>query len=90
MSLTGASSDKKARILRARIGGYALAAAHDPLEYTLAARQTFLRRFYPDDPNLAPAEAERRAQAGLKAHMAKLALASAKARRRHAQNGGPS
>jgi len=67
-----------------RIGGYVLRATHDPMEYTSAARRTFLSRFLPDDPSLTPEERQRRAEAALKAHMLRLAHKSAKKRRRTA------
>lgn len=72
--------------LRGRIGGYAKAAKHDSREATKPARQAFLRRFWPDDPELAQEECERRAQAALRAHMARLAYRSAKARRKRSLN----
>jgi hypothetical protein len=75
------SDDLRAtRSLAGRIGSAVQRSRHDPREYTFAGRNAFLRRFWPDDPALSPAEAEARAKAGLKAHMLKLALASAKAR----------
>lgn len=71
------------RILRARIGAYALHAKHDARETTRKARVAFLRRFELEvDPNgtLPAPERERRARAALKAHMAALALKSSRAR----------
>lgn len=71
--------------LRGRIGGLSLAAQRDPLEYTRNARQAFLATFDSQvDPDgvLPVAERTRRALAARKAHFAKLALKSAKARRR--------
>ena len=78
---------KSQRQQRSRIGGYTLAATHDPKQYTQAARQGFMRRFLDEvDPKreLPEAERERRATAALKAYMGKLALKSARAR----SNGG--
>jgi hypothetical protein len=71
-----------ARVLRGRLGGFTLAATHNPQEYTSAARKSFLDRFTPTDPTLTDVERSRRAEAGLKAHMTRLAYLSAKARRR--------
>ena len=78
--------------LRGRIGGLALAAQRDPREYTGKARATFLSRFQlqvDQERTLPPAERERRAEAARKLYFARLALRSAKARRRKA-NGGAS
>ena len=70
---------------RGRIGGYSRAAKYSPEELTGTARVGFMRRFIPDDPGLSEEERQRRAQAGLRAHMARLARLSAKSRQR---NGG--
>lgn len=70
------------RVLRGRLGGYALRASHNPAEYTAAARRSFLARFMPTDPSLTEEERHARAEAGLKLHMLRLARLSAKARRR--------
>jgi hypothetical protein len=84
--MPAASSD---RTLAARIGAYASwAATADPSARTAHARRTFLESFEKQvDPEgkLPPKERARRAEALRKAHFARLALASAKARRR---NGG--
>jgi len=76
--------------LRGRIGGYSKAARYAPDELTRAARKGFMARFEaqadPDD-SLPPEERGRRAQALLRAHMARLALKSAKARRRRVRAG---
>lgn len=75
--------DASQRRQRARIGGYALAATHNPKQYTQAARNGFWRRFLDIvDPNreLPKAERDRRAKAALRAHMTRLALKSAQAR----------
>ena len=69
----------------ARLGGLSLAAKRDPREYTLAARTKFMAKFYDEvdpDRKLDPAERERRAEAARKAWFQRLALRSAKARRR--------
>jgi excisionase family DNA binding protein len=69
----------------ARIGGFSRAAMYDGREVTTQARAGFLRRFEAEvDPErtLPPQERERRARAALKAHMGRLALRSAEARRR--------
>jgi len=78
------------RVLRGRIGAAVQQARHDPVTYTANARRAFLKRFWPDDPALAPEEAERRARAALQAHTLRLAYASAKARheRTARRNGG--
>ena len=75
--------DASQRRQRARIGGYALAAARDPQEYTRAAREGFRRRFLNEvdpDRTLSEAERDRRAKAAMRAHMTRLALKSAQAR----------
>ena len=66
---------------RGRIGGYARAAKYPAQELTKAARNGFLRRFEPADPNLSPEERQRRVQCGLKAHMARLTRLSIVARK---------
>lgn len=71
------------RSLRGRLGGLALAASRDPLEYTAAARQAFRDRFLHEvDPDLTLPEPERRrrAEAARKLHYARLALRSARVR----------
>jgi hypothetical protein len=73
------------RQLRARIGAYAQHASNDVRETTAAARDGFLRRFEDEvDPErkLPESERRRRAEAARRAHMSKLALASARARRK--------
>ena len=73
------------RSIRGRIGAYALHARHDPRETTAKARATFLERFEIEvDPErtLPPEERQRRAQAARKSYFAKLALKSAKKRRK--------
>jgi len=71
--------------LRGRLGAHALHAKYDSRELTAAARSKFLERFINEvDPERALSEAERlkRAEHALRAHMTRLALKSAKARRR--------
>jgi hypothetical protein len=70
--------------LRGRIGAYAAHARHDTRELTRAAREAFLTRFLDQvDPNrvLPETERQRRADAARRAHMARLALSSARSRR---------
>lgn len=72
------------RALRARLGAYAMHGQNDPRETTAKARAAFLARFERlADPEgqLPPAERQRRAEQLRSAHFARLALASAKARR---------
>lgn len=68
---------KNNRELIARIGGYALRARRDPIEYTANARAAFMagfeRRVDPDGM-LSPEERRQRAEALRKAHMLGLAL----------------
>ena len=67
------------RSLRARLAAHALHASHDSRELTAKARETFRNSFYNQtDPALPHEEHLRRA------HFARMALASAKARRRRA------
>jgi len=71
------------RVLRARIGAYSLHATRDGKETTARARAAFLARFERDvDPDgaLDPVDRAKRANAALKAHMARMALGRAKAR----------
>ena len=73
--------------LRGRIGAYCLHATHDPRETTAKAREVFLARFIDQvDPERCLPEPERlrRAAAARKAYFARLALKSARARRRRA------
>jgi hypothetical protein len=68
-----------------RIGAYSKHARHNARESTQAAREAFNRRFIDEvDPQrtLPEAERERRATSARKAHFARLALQSAKARAR--------
>lgn len=70
--------------MRARIGAYALHATHDSRQTTAAARHasqvTRFERLVDPDNELDPEERGRRVEAARKAHMAKLALASSRAR----------
>jgi hypothetical protein len=69
--------------LRGRIGAFVLHARHDPRETTAKARSAFLARFEREvDPEgvLPESERQRRAESAKKAHFARLALASARAR----------
>ena len=62
-----------------------MAAQRDPMEYTAAARSTFLARFEKQvDPDkvLPEAERQRRAKAARKLYFTRLALRSAKAKRK--------
>lgn len=73
------------RQLRGRLGGFALAARRDPKTYTASARAAFMDRFLNEvDPEriLAPDERERRAIAARRAYFARLAMTSARSRRR--------
>lgn len=68
-----------------RLGALVQQSRNDPKVYTAKARARFLERFYADlDPSLPDAEKHRRAEAALKAHMLRLAMLSAKARRKKA------
>ncbi len=77
-----------ARAMAARLAAHALhAKIADPAAHTAPARQAFLDRFEREvDPDgvLPPAERARRGEHARKAHMLRLALASAKARRTRA------
>lgn len=70
--------------LRGRIGAHRLHATHDSRELTAPARMAFLARFEREvDPEgvLPLAERQRRADHARRAHFARLARLSAKARR---------
>jgi hypothetical protein len=76
------------RSLLGRLAAHAKWAQTDPLEGTAAARAKFLLRFLDQvDPDRILPEAERlrRAEHARKAYMTKLALRSARARRKRAQ-----
>lgn len=69
---------------RARMAAHCLHAQRDARETTAAARQSFLRRFVNElDPTglLPDEEREHQARSALKAHMLKLSVLSAAARR---------
>ena len=73
------------RAAAGRIGGLVTASRHDSREQTRRASAAFLARFEREvDPDgaLPAAERQRRALAARRAHMARLALASARARSR--------
>ncbi len=73
------------RSQRARIAAFSMHSRHDPKETTLKAREAHRAKFYEGVPeNLPQAERDRRAEAAYKAHMARLAFLSAKARRKAA------
>lgn len=80
------------RAQRARIAAHEKwAQAPDPSEATRPAREAYLARFEAEvdpDGKLSPAERRRRAEHARKAHMQRLALRSAKARRMRAEGGG--
>jgi hypothetical protein len=85
------------RSLRARIASHASwAKTEDPKARTAPARSAFFDRFEREvDPDgvLDPADRRRRAEHARKAHMQRLALKSARARRSRTQavrNAGPS
>jgi hypothetical protein len=72
------------RALRARIGAYAMHARNDARETTAKGRAAFLAHFerlVDPEEQLPPAERKRRAEQLRSAYFARLALASAKARR---------
>ena len=72
------------RTLRARLAAHAMHAKHDARRTTVKARGAFLTRFEREvDPEgvLNPEERARRAEHALRAHMTRLRLADAKARR---------
>jgi hypothetical protein len=73
------------RTLRARLAAHTMHAHNDPKAITAKARAGFLAKFEREaDPDgvLAPEERRRRAEHLRSAHFARLALASAKARRK--------
>ncbi len=78
------SRDPVVRRQVARIGGLTRAARYDGHKITHAARRGFMARFEEEvdpDRQLPVSERQRRAEAAMRAHMARLALRSAKARR---------
>ena len=73
------------RQLRGRMGGFALAAKRNPKTYTASARAAFMDRFLNEvdpDRTLPSDERERRAVAARRAYFARLAMTSARSRRR--------
>ena len=73
--------------LRGRIGAFTLHSRHDPRQTTAKARASFLARFEQEvDPenSLTEEERQRRAAMARKAYFSRLALVSARARRRTA------
>jgi hypothetical protein len=87
--MTASSASARSQI--ARIGGLARAAQYDGREVTKAARLAFADRWIREvDPEgtLPRAERERRARAAMRAHMHRLALRSAQARRRSGRQRG--
>jgi hypothetical protein len=81
------SRDPIVRRQVARIGGLTRAARYDGRVVTSAARRGFMARFEDEvdpDRQLPLDERQRRAQAAMRAHMARLALRSAKSRRKGA------
>jgi len=78
------------RSLRAQIAAFTLHATRDPVKHTAPARRAWLDSFIQQvDPDgvLSPEERTRRAECALKAHMRRLALRSAKARRKAGGHG---
>jgi hypothetical protein len=74
------------RRLRASLAAHTLHATHDSRELTANARARFIGRFYEQtDPALPHPERVRRAEHLLQAHMKRLALRSAQARRKRAE-----
>ena len=72
------------RSLRARVAAHAMHARHDSREVAANARKAFVERFEREvDPDgvLPGAERQRRAEHAMRAHMTRLALRSARARR---------
>ena len=79
------------RSLKSRIADHSLHAQRDPRETTSKARATFLAKFEElADPDsvLSPAERARRAHHLKQAYFARLALKSARTRRRKAGGNG--
>lgn len=73
------------RALHAKLAAHSKWAQTDPVEGTAKARAAFDARFYDGIPaDLPQAERDRRAASARKAYFTRLALASAKARRRSA------
>ncbi len=84
--------DPERASLLGRIGAHKLHATHDSRDVTAKARATFLARFeWEVDPDfvLSVEERARRANHARRAHFARLALASADARRKKARASPP-
>jgi len=82
---SGSGMSPSQRALRARLAAYAMHARHDGREITANGRTAFVERFEREvDPDgvLPVAERQRRAEHAMRAHMTRLALRSAQARRR--------
>jgi hypothetical protein len=80
------------RVLAARVAAYTKHSKYDPAQSTSKARSAFLARFLADvdpDNHLPEIERTRRAEAALKAHMTRLSLRAAKARRLRGGDGVP-
>ena len=79
-------SRSEVRAAAGRIGGHANSSRYSPQELTAPARAGFLGRFLKEvdaaSPGLPEVERQRRATALLKAHMGRLAMRSAAARRK--------
>jgi hypothetical protein len=76
------------RSIRARLAAHQMHARHDGREVTANARKAFVERFERQvDPDgvLPVAERQRRAEHAMRAHMARLALRSARVRRIRAE-----
>jgi hypothetical protein len=76
------------RAMRARLAAFALHAQRDPRETTRAGRAAFAARFEMEvdpDGSLTEPERRRRAEAARRAYFTRLALRSARARRRRRQ-----
>jgi hypothetical protein len=79
------SADRNDASLRARIAAYALHAKVDSRQHTVPAREAFMDRFEREvdpDRTLPDAERTRRAECAKKAYFSRLALKSARNRRR--------
>ena len=76
------------RSMRARLAAHTMHARHDSREVTANARKSFVERFEHEvDPDgvLPVAERQRPAEHAMRAHMTRLALRSAQARRTRAE-----
>ena len=79
------------RSLRARLAAHAMHAKHDTDQVSRPGREAFLARFERQvDPDgvMPDAERRRRAEHAKRAHMTRLALRSAQARRTRGRRGG--